>query len=320
MHLVNLIKCGNLVRMVRTSWRVATLAGSLLRTSIIRRPRRAPSGRAARRAMGCASSTQTAPARTGAADGDASGGVGISQDDARRKSVVIDVRRQINFDAVMDDVVAIEHLLEFAKKEFNEENLLFWIDVMKLKRDLADTTLWDGSVSKDAVASSATSSSQKPADADPFGEPPDPFGAPPGDGGDIFGGDNIFDMDKATHKSGTGAKRRFSAVDALPPPEAGQADRLGFLRRRCQEIVDNYLCNGAPMQVTMPDHKYKAKCSSAKPPYEFALDESSGKFEQFDKFAELAYKTVRRRCSAPRAAHVPPGWPLRAACDAEGGP
>ena len=250
--------------------------------------------------MGCASSSQTAPAVTDKVK--AAGEIKTGRDDQRRESVLIEQRQQLDFARVMDDPTGIEHLLKFAKKEFNEEQLLFWIDIMRLKRDLADTSIWDGSAPEAHPASSPPAAPAPkpppPPDDDPFGEPPDPFGEPPSSG-DIFSGDNIFDADSATHGAG-GASSGSLLSSSAPPPEAASGDREGFLKRRAMEIVDKYLCNGAEYQVTMPDHKYKLPCAKASPAYEFSLvfppsseGGSSLTFDAFDTFSELAYKQVK---------------------------
>ena len=45
--------------------------------------------------------------------------------------LTISTLQTLDFNLVMDDEVAVEQLIEFAKLEFSEENLLFWTDVKK---------------------------------------------------------------------------------------------------------------------------------------------------------------------------------------------
>jgi hypothetical protein len=192
----------------------------------------------------------------------------------------------------MDDHVGLETLLKFAKKEFNEEQLLFWIDVMKMKRDLADTTIWETDGKNAAAPPVATASAAPVPASEGGGGAPDIFGGfdepPTSNGGNAFDGDNMFDNDVATHSSGLGSAD--AVLSSEPPPEAATGDRAGFLRRRCAELIDKYLCNGADFQCTMPDHKYKVKCAAAQPPYDFEEG-------MFDTFQDLAYKQVRSPAS-----------------------
>ena len=264
--------------------------------TVICLPQQAPvEGRVRTRAapMGCGGSTPAAAAVAPKGDGAvAPKGDGPTKKAERRSSFSIDQRMSLQFDRVMDDHVGLETLLKFAKKEFNEEQLLFWIDVMKMKRDLADTTIWETDGKNAAAPPVATASAAPVPASEGGGGAPDIFGGfdepPTSNGGNAFDGDNMFDNDVATHSSGLGSAD--AVLSSEPPPEAATGDRAGFLRRRCAELIDKYLCNGADFQCTMPDHKYKVKCAAAQPPYDFEEG-------MFDTFQDLAYKQVRSPAS-----------------------
>ena len=49
-----------------------------------------------------------------------------------KESVVIVQPRELDFERVMDHKVGLAALLKFARTEFSEEQLLFWIDVKKM--------------------------------------------------------------------------------------------------------------------------------------------------------------------------------------------
>ena len=53
--------------------------------------------------------------------------------------------RKIEFGRLMDDDEGFKALLDFAKSEFSEENMLFWMDVMRFKRTAASSkaATWD---------------------------------------------------------------------------------------------------------------------------------------------------------------------------------
>lgn len=202
---------------------------------------------------------------------------------SRRKSVLIEQREALDFKKVMEEVEGVEALLTFARSEFNDEVLLLWIDILKLKRDLADVSLWDssgggGGGSSDKAAAPAPAAPAKPAaDVNPF------------DGGvpDVFAGANIFDEDEATRAGAGKSVSSGLGADEPPPPEAASADRAGFLKRRCHEIIDTYLCNGAEFQVTLPDHQYKKRSDVQSPPYE--LSET-----MFDGIMATCYRSIKQ--------------------------
>ena len=90
------------------------------------------------RAMGgCAS--QPAAAVKPSIEGEAHSGT-----EERRVSVVIEQNLSLDFEKVMDAEEGVHALLTFARSEFNDEVLLFWLDIVRLKRDLADASLWSG--------------------------------------------------------------------------------------------------------------------------------------------------------------------------------
>ena len=218
----------------------------------------------------------------------------------------------------MDHKVGLAALLKFARTEFSEEQLLFWIDVKKMKRCLADTTLWPshgaegGSDAATAGSMAHASSNTRSGSGRERGGgsgAPNLFGGlelladrtpcRPADADQRGDNSNMFDGDFSSHSAGS-LEVEESIFTRESPPEAATGDRAAFLQRRCAEIIDTYLANGADFQCTMPDHKYKSKSASASPPY--AFEEG-----MFDTFSELAYKQVKNetfmRFRVTEAAH-----------------
>lgn len=206
------------------------------------------------RAMGgCAS--QPAAAVKPSIEGEAHSGT-----EERRVSVVIEQNLSLDFEKVMDAEEGVHALLTFARSEFNDEVLLFWLDIVRLKRDLADASLWSGKgggCHSNATVSEPTGNATGGGDDNLFDE------------GNPFD-DNPFDADgdAPTH----GAGRGKNPIAEGPPPEAETGDKVAYLERKCKYIVDTYLCDGSAFQVTMPDHKFKKKCDEAKPPYSLTGD------------------------------------------------
>jgi hypothetical protein len=242
--------------------------------------------------MGCAAS-QSSPAVAPKIPPDGSSTGSESDSLSRRKSVVIETREQLDFIKVMDDATALGSLLKFAKSEFNEEVLLLWISIFGLKRDLAQVDLWNG---EGGGGSPANGGGAAPTPAGPAYEPPPPEAeGNPFDAGapDIFGGDNMFDEDGATHSASTADE--LAEINALlgedrpPPPEATTGDRDGYLRRRSHEIIDRFLCNGAEFEVTLGDaeHPYKNRSDKQSPPYELGE-------QMFDSIMETIYKSIKQ--------------------------
>ena len=162
----------------------------------------------------------------------------------RRSSVVVEEKRALDFDKVMDDDAGLLALLKFAQKEFNDEVLHFWLDIFRLKKDLADTPLWEN--------------------GDPNAPMPEEKATGSGDSGggmfNMFDGpeDNPFDADEA---SPARAPTRCSTASRPSPRQRRYAAIEGLLKRKCKYIIDTYLYSGAEYQVTMPDHPYKQPSS-----------------------------------------------------------
>jgi len=162
----------------------------------------------------------------------------------------------LDFGKVMNDAEGVQALLKFAQTEFAEELVLFWLEVVRFKRDLADEHLWkEGGLGMDATNSPAqqatgdSASSAAACGSDPFGSPDNPF-----DNDDPFG---------SSHGAGGGSNVGAALLSRDLPAEAATGDRQCYLKRTCEYIVDTYLTNGAAFQVTFADHQYKVKCASA---------------------------------------------------------
>jgi hypothetical protein len=213
-------------------------------------PSRSPHG-----AMGCNNSKPSASVAPAAATKMLAPGA-ASEQVTEPPALMIETKMSLDFGKVMDESEGMAAMLKFAQSEFAEEVILFWMEVMRFKRYLAEEQLWKvGGVGRATTASVAPQPTGSSAlFSDPFGGPPDPFGGPDDDD-DPFG---------ETHGAGGGGGGSGAALmSSEPPPEAASGDRAGYLKRKFEHIIDTYLANGAEFQVTFADHKYKDTCGKA---------------------------------------------------------
>ena len=186
--------------------------------------------------MGCGSSVQgpSVPADVRAA---AVGSPRVDPLTGRRTSLEnhgssIREMRKIEFGRLMDDSEGVKALLDFAKSEFSEENLLFWCSVMSFKRTAAaaEAATWDAEMALEA------------------GE----------------------------------------ATEA--DVESIRTDGLSSMTVEASNIIDNYLRDGADMQVSLPDHPFRKQASEVLMP---AGKLAVGK-TMFDQATRMTYKNIEQ--------------------------
>lgn len=80
---------------------------------------------------------------------------------------------------------------------------------------------------------------------------------------------------------------RQASVDGAGGSESMAPTRDFVMRKRGSHIIDTYMCNGAEMQVTLPDHKYSKRTAQAKPEYTYSAD-------MFDEFVAISFRQIKQ--------------------------
>ena len=206
--------------------------------------------------MGCGGSTIVKPDEKAE---------GKEQDVAHANLVVLENKR-LDFDKLMADEVGLQFITEFAASEFSDENMLFWKEAVAFKQThMTRRATLRGSQHARQVEKLAA-----------LAQINDDWDAPTGAADDGPSGKLVDPLKSAEQLLEEENEEEAEAKEEL--------DVESRMRKHACHIINTYLCDGAEMQVTLPDHDFKKKSTAS----------TVCNQQMFDGLVKITHKTIEQ--------------------------